>query len=302
MTENHIDTKYCYIEDATKNPNWAEVYDSSNPETYEDADCKSERLYKDLLCICVKLSEKWEYPAFQYNIRETSQSLFDEEGTRYTSDFIGVNRTLAYMAGISDTEIVEYLKQQRTIGGHMLFPVGKYPTINQARGCNMLDRFDFTLAELREYFIYLDSSGGDSGSKAYSAEYSKQLGSSFERYKEWIKKFCQPANDGIQNFRNFINYWLLDMFVSGDEECKVISLAASDLEHGNVVYIERKNTEPYFPGMYGYPKRVINHCIESVLLSMSQDEKENVLKSFQSYIKNTNYVIGMRNKKIEELF
>ncbi|MCM1253567.1 MAG: hypothetical protein NC321_12150 [Clostridium sp.] len=308
MTAKFIDTTYCYVDNATQNQNWGETYDSSNPDTYEDADCKSECLYHDLFRLCNKITEKREHPKFHFkwsgecNIRETSQNLFDGEGTKYTSDFIGVNRTLAYMAGISDAEIVKYLKKQRTLGGHMLFPVGQYPTINQAKGCNMLDRFDFTLAELREYFIHLGDIGSGANAATYSPTYSKQLGKSFERYREWIKKFCIPGNTGVQNFRNFVTYWMLDMFVSEDEECKVISLVTSDLEDGKIVYIERENKEPYFPGLEDFPIRVNIRSIELKLQNWSVEKSEKVRQSFCSYIKNTNYVINIRNKKIEELF
>lgn len=307
MTEKFIDTTYCYVDDATKNPDWGKTYDSSNSQIYKDPDQRSSRLYHDLFWLCSRLSEGWENPKFhfeppvKYNIRETLNRLFGEKETRYKSDFIGVNRKQAYMAGISDAEIVKYLKKQRTLGGHMLFPVGQYPTINQAKGCNMLDRFDFTLAELREYFIHLGDVGSGVNAAAYSPTYSKQLGKSFERYREWIKKFCIPGNTGVQNFRNFVTYWMLDMFVSEDEECKVISLVTSDLENGNIVYIERENKEPYFPGLKSFYDRISIRGIKYALAAINADEKENVRKSYQRYISNMNFLIAKRNKLIEEI-
>ena len=307
MTEEKIDTTYCYIDDAMKNPNWGKVYDTLNPDTYKDPDEKSKRLYQDLFCLYVKCSNEWNSPSFQfgapvrYNIKETSQKLFEEEGTRYASDFIGVNRKQAHMAGISDAAIVEYLKKQRTIGGHMIFPVGKYPTINQAKGCNILDRFDFTLAELRNYFIYLGNMSGDT-SDAYSVKYNGQLGKSFEVYKEWIKRFCISDSDGIRNFKNFISYWILGMFVNEDEECKVISLGSSDLENGKISCIEAENKEPYFPGLSKFPNRVNIRGIKCALSGMCLDEREIVRENFERYIGNMNFLIAKRNKMIRKLF
>lgn len=304
MTGKGIDTRYCYIEDATKNPNWGEVYDALNPATYKDPDDKSERLYQDLFCLYAGRSKEWSLPSFhfdspvRYNIRETSQNLFEKEGTRYTSDFIGVNRKLAHMVGISDAEIVEYLKKQRTIGGHMLFPVGQYPTINQAKGCNLLDRFDFVLAELREFFIYLSNNSCSSASASYHATYSERLGISFVLYKKWIERFCTPDNDGIHSFKNFIAYWMLDMFVCEDDACKVISLVSSDLENGKISCIETENEEPYFPGLSKFPRRVNMRGLKCVLSAMSQDERENVRRNFKRYIKNMNFLIAKRNKEI----
>lgn len=309
MKNKVIDTTYCYIEDATKNPNWGEVYDSSDDETYEDPDSESKRLYEDLFSLCRSLHNERNVPSFQFesvikrerrynsrfNIRETTMDLFEERETRYAADFIGVNRKLAHMAGIPDDEIVEYLKRQRTIGGHMLFPVGCKLSINQAKGCNILDRFDFTLAELREYFVYLSENRG-----GYTPKYSKQLGIAFEECRDWIESFCTSDN-GIENFKNFITYWMLDMFVSKDEACTVISLVVSDLEKGKERYIQPENTEPYFPGLKQFPIRVRIPTIKNNLADMSSDEREAVREVFESYIKNTNFVIARRNKMIAEM-
>ena len=300
MGNKSIDMTYCYVEDATNNPNWGETYITSDPKTYADPDVVSKRLYQDIYSIWSKQADKQEFPKFvytpngKYHIKEATQNLFGKNGTRYTSDFIGVNRKLASIAGISDLEIVEYLKKQRTIGGHMLFPVGVAMSINQARGCSLLDRFDFTLAELREYFIHLSLNHGE-----YVAKYSERLGKSFELYKEWLQRFCKEGDTGIDNFKRFIDYWLLEMFVSQDSECKVISLVSSDLENKNTVYIDSNSKEPYFPGLEKYPERVNLRGIENVLSAMHQCEKDAVRKASLMYIKNTNFLIDKRNLLIE---
>lgn len=301
MKTQSIDTTYCFIDDAARNAKWRETYDSSDAADYDDPDRQSKRLYQDMLVVYKKRCSQLQEPRLRfesvvgYNIREASQSLFGEEGTRYASDFIGVNRKLAHMAGISDAEIVKYLEKQRTIGGHMLFPVGKRPTINQAKGCNMLDRFDFTLAELREYFIWLEKEKGE-----YQACFSEQLKTSFAVYKEWLKRFC-IGKDGIANFKNFITYWMLDMFVSQDDFCKVISLAVSDLKNGRESYIEREGTEPYFPGLELFPKCVFTPKLKRVLSAMNAVEKQHVECMFTSYIKNTDFLIAQRNQMVEKM-
>lgn len=306
MDNKSIDITYCYVEDATNNPSWGETYKTCDPKTYADADKVSARLYQDILSIWSNRlggqENKQGFPEFKFipngkcSIRETTQNLFKETGTRYASDFIGVNRKLAHLAGISDSEIVEYLKKQRTIGGHMLFPVGAARSINQARGCNMLDRFDFTLAELREYFIHLSTDNGD-----YEAKYSRQLGKSFKLHKAWFMRFCCEKDSGITNFKRFVDYWLLGMFVSQDKECKVISLVSSDLENGKECYIEPKDTEPYFPGLTAHSEWVNIRGIKNVL-STGQYEKKDVRKAFVKYIENTNFLVDKRNHMIEKTF
>lgn len=147
MENRAIDFTYCYIDDVTKDPNWRKTYDSSMPGTFLDPDAYSQCLYDDMLYVWDKLSNRAEFPKFRFeskgkcSIKETTQDLFGEKYTRYAADFIGVNRKQAHLAGIEDSEIVKYLEGQRTLGGHMLFPVRAKLSINQARGCNLLDMF-----------------------------------------------------------------------------------------------------------------------------------------------------------------
>lgn len=302
MKNQTIDTAYCYIDDAVGSADWRNTYDSPDMAVYADPDCKSKRLYQDLLVVWKKRRSQLQKPLLRfdssvgYNIREVSLSLFGEEGTRYASDFIGVNRKLAHMAGVSNAEIVKYLERQRTIGGHMLFPVGKRPTINQAKGCNILDRFDFTLAELREFFIWLEKEKGE-----YQASFAKQLKTSFTVYKEWLKQFC-ISEDGLVNFKHFITYWMLDMFVSQDKSCKVISLVVSELKNGRKCYIEKEDTEPYFPGLEQFPRCVSYRKLKKVLSEMDTDEKKCIKRAFTSYIENMNFLIARRNQMIESIF
>lgn len=300
MENRAIDFTYCYIDDVAKDPNWRKTYDSSMPGTFRDPDAYSRRLYDDMLYVWDKLSNRAGFPKFRFesngrcSIKETTQDLFGEKYTRYAADFIGVNRKQAHLAGIEDSEIVKYLEGQRTLGGHMLFPVRAKLSINQARGCNMLDRFDFTLAEIREYFIYLSS-----GSGGYQHKYSEQLGNSFELHRQWFEKFCIEKGNGIANFKRFIGYWLLDMFVNPNNEYKVFSMVSSDFEKEDVnYYIEVKSDEPYFPGLQEYPKRVSIRGITSVLSKMEKRERDTVREAFKKYIENTNALIEKRNHAI----
>lgn len=301
MENRIIDFTYCYIDDVAKDPNWRETYDSSVPAAFRDPDAHSKRLYNDMFYVWDTLSNRLKYPSFcfeknsRYSIKEKAQDLFGEKCTRYTADFIGVNRRLAHLAGIEDSEIVRYLERQRTLGGHMLFPVGARPSINQARGCNMLDRFDFTLAEIREYFIHL-STGNDS----YQSQYSKQLGNSFNVHRQWFEKFCTEEDDGIANFKRFIDYWLLDMFVDSKNDCKVFSLVSPDLKNDKVSYIETDSDEPYFPGLQEYPKWVYIPGITRVLSKMNQCERDAVSKAFGKYIENMNCLIFERNEELQK--
>lgn len=115
-----------------------------------------------------------------------------------------------------------------------------------------------------------------------------------------MKRFCKQGDSGIDNFKRFIDYWLLGMFVSQDEECKVISLVSSDLEKRKEVYIESDCQEPYFPGLGKYPRRVNLRGITNVCSRMHQTERNAVRAASLMYIKNTNFLVDKRNHMIEQ--
>lgn len=270
MEKRMIDTTYCYIED-TMGENWGKNLFSD----FIDPDSRSKRLYEDMRYIWANLPDG-----------------------RYSPDFIGANRTQADRIGLDKDEIIRYLKVQRTIGGHMLFPVISHLSINQARGCNMLDRFDFTLAELREYFLFLCTEGKNE--QSYEKKYSIQLKNSFmkEENKKWLNSVCE-GKKGIEAFRAFIDYFLLDMFVDRENECKVLSLACSDLRNKEKRYVG-ENDEPYFPGLIECPKMVVLSAIRKRFESMEKSRKECIREAYRQYIRNTDYAIEQRNAAIKK--
>lgn len=88
----------------------------------------------------------------------------------------------------------------RTIGGHIVFPAHKKNgfTINQARGVNrkISDRFDLTLECIRLFYL-------NEQSPLYNA---------ISRYEDFFKLFV--------NFENYINFFLLQDFVTENYEVK----------------------------------------------------------------------------------
>lgn len=270
MEERMIDITYCYLKDKMGD-DWEKKY---SPSEFKDPDRYSKRLLGDLLHIWVKRPP---------------------ESERYSPDFIGANRTLAHCIDLDKEEIVEYLRLQRTIGGHMLFPVLPHLSINQARGCNMLDRFDFTLAELREYFLYLYIEEKDK--TPYEARYSIQLGNAFEAEKNrtWLAHFCKGKKSGEEAFKAFIDCFCLKEFV--DCEYKVLSLVCSDLRNGAK---EPIGEEAYFPGFPQRCRVVHVPTIKKRFEAMEQSEKKEVQEAYRRYIQNTSYAIERRNIAIKD--
>lgn len=85
----------------------------------------------------------------------TKFNLANYNGGRFSCDYIGPSRAWAHYVGIEDREIGEYLLYARTIGGHMIWPVHRIPTINTARagGGSLFDRIDLTLYEIQRFYL-----------------------------------------------------------------------------------------------------------------------------------------------------
>ena len=169
MSKQTIKKNYCYINDAmgwTDDAYKAEDYRACNSGNkcmtrrcasatvkglcYRDADGCSNRLYRDLLRIWSK-----DEILKLYIEDSTKFNLANYNGGRFSCDYIGPSRAWAHYVGIEDREIGEYLLYARTIGGHMIWPVHRIPTINTARagGGSLFDRIDLTLYEIQGFYL-----------------------------------------------------------------------------------------------------------------------------------------------------
>ena len=282
-----VDVNYCYIDDALGYEFEPEKY-TGNEEDYKDPDACSDRLYKDWLQVIKWLSQKDdlfyfdEYLEGSYYLKEKNYNY------ELTSDFIGVNRKFAADVGISLREIGEYLKLQHTIGGHIILPKGSGYTINQAKGNNMLDRIDFTLAELKEYYKHICSKNRK---EKYVYHFSKSLGTSFEIYYDWLRGFISDENDGEKAFKAFIDFWILNPFVTESYEVK--SLVTENTINVNT-------TEAFFPGLDSFRCRVNINSIRKNLRNDEETRRE-CQKAFRNYIEKTSHAIKERNDLIAKL-
>ena len=103
-----------------------------------------------MLRICSK------YEILKLYIEDSTKfNLANYNGGRFSCDYIGPSRAWAHYVGIEDREIGEYLLYARTIGGHMIWPVHRIPTINTARagGGSLFDRIDLTLYEIQGFYL-----------------------------------------------------------------------------------------------------------------------------------------------------
>lgn len=144
---NNIDINYNYLIEGDKN-NFPSNFciDERN-----DPDSCSEKLYADILKAFFDgtSAEKNEN---QYQNKPKFYTI-ELDGTLLSSDYIGPSVYWARERGVSDDKIRDFLKQCRTIGGHIVWQRGsdlKFK-VNTYRGGNngVYDRFDWTLLLLK---------------------------------------------------------------------------------------------------------------------------------------------------------
>ena len=272
-----INTDFCYLDDALGKPFRPDDYNGKQDKVgdmkYRDPDSASIRLYADLCDI-------WSQSPFEFKVCSGQYlNLEDQFGRRYSSDWIGPSRYWAMTVGMTDTEIGKYLKEARTIGGHVLWPVHPIPTLNTSRGGagSLYDRIDLTLYEIQQYYLGKPS--------CFSSSFRKQI----EKDCWFFDALKISENDTIENFISYIDFWKLNPFV--DDDYQVISLPNSSFEEKK--YKTVSSQESIFPGN----TKGIKVSSKSTL---SEEEKGILLPSFKQYVKNNVMAIHERNQKISE--
>ena len=174
-------------------------------EKYLDPDAYSNELYNDL---CELYNGK-ELPNGEIlNLKIKNNTLVSKDGLVLTSDYLGPSATEAFKNNVLDSDVGNYIKRCRIIGGHIIWPCHS-GSINQAKG-RVFDRMDITLAELKNYYSYISD---NEKTYAQRSEYSNALWKAFERDKQWLLKFI--------DFNGFCDFFdLVGSFV--DDKYRII--------------------------------------------------------------------------------
>jgi hypothetical protein len=126
-----------------------QLYDDLNQAFFSD--CLSNEKY-GIYTVENRRQKFGEKPAFF--------TLFVNEGEfLLSSDYIGPSVFWSKELGLSDNDIMQFLKMARTIGGHIIWPRGFSPTINKARAGarGFYDRIDWTLALIKTAYSISDN-------------------------------------------------------------------------------------------------------------------------------------------------
>ncbi len=134
------------------------------------------------------------------------------DGLRLTCDYLGPSMYYAAQQ-FSNTDVLQFIVNTRIFGGHIVWPsllvrIGRFDdkgdeitkSINTARSYCLRERLDYTLYELREWYI----NAGNTGTPIFQ----KVL----EGNRSWLEKFgC-----GEDGYKKFINVFVLNDIVTPD--------------------------------------------------------------------------------------
>lgn len=182
-----------------------------------------------------------------------------------SSDYIGPSIYWAEKAGLNEEEIISFLIDSRTLGGHLVWPRGenehiiyrnKYGkqnpvTVNTARGGEKgyFDRIDLTLYAIKQYY----------NEKEIVNSYMYQA---MINYDDWFDMF-----KGDNPFKNFIDFFKLQDFVS--ENYEVYDLTTFNDSNGS----------------YG----LLNDSVASI---------PKTKEGYRRFIKGSNFAVCNRNKRM----
>lgn len=298
MTKQKIKEDYCYINDAMGWPDnlyMADDYRVCNSGNkcmtrgcasatvkglcYKDADGCSNRLYRDLLRIWSKDE------ILKLHIEDSAKfNLVNYYGVRLSCDYIAPSRVWAHYVGIEDREIGEYLLYARTIGGHMIWPVHRIPTINTARagGGSLFDRIDLALYEIQRFYLR----------NVDKSKFPQSLWNVLHNDIEITFLLSFSNNQyGKEAFKTIIDFWLLQDFVMDDEkeDYRIISLATS-VENVKIPVSEH---EPILPG------NTSNIWWKDIVSGNINEKNKEILRdAYRKYADNLIKLIQKRSKRI----
>lgn len=150
---------------------------------------------------------------------------------RLSSDYIGPSIYWAKELGIKDDKIIDFLKIARTLGGHILWPRGKQPTVNQAKAgsSGFYDRIDWTLLAIKIFYEIIKNENETSFISKCKELLPLQV-SDYKQFKDKFKKIYDALKshklwfEKLETFNTFCDFYKLKgSFV--DEQYNVIVLA-----------------------------------------------------------------------------
>lgn len=149
------------------NPNYADKDKIIKPNEYNIVDGKSKPLNDNM-----KIFLETQFKEYNIDFKTCDvHTAYDTLGLkideiRLTCDYLGPSTYYASKIGISDEDILEYVISTREFGGHMMWPsletgIDRYDkdgkkimkSINTARSYCLRERLDYTLYEIKRWYL-----------------------------------------------------------------------------------------------------------------------------------------------------
>lgn len=213
-----------------------------------DPDSDSKRLYDDILTIFFSENNSAKNLEQQFYGKPKFYTIKINNDTLLSSDYIGPSVYWARERGVSDDKIRDFLKQCRTIGGHIVWERGsdlKYKVNTSRSGSDgVYDRFDWTLLLL----------------KIFLSDVKQDVNSFVGKANKYIPEKYRDTKNTNTKFKNL--YFAFDCskwlkICTFDEFCERFKLYGSFVDKQNNVI----ETAPLFPFLpTDYEQYIDNVC------------------------------------------
>lgn len=199
------------------------------------------------------------------------------DGTRLTCDYLGPSTYYATNK-ISNHDILKYVILTREFGGHMIWPslqtgIGRFDkygkeiskSINTARSYCLRERLDYTLFEIRQWYLNKQIEGTTIFQKVLDAN------------KSWFDRF----GNGEEGYKTFIEAFVFQDSVDPNSLEPYDFESYNGTEYEKLVQKKRFNANDYIPEEQVTYKKYIKGTVNALLKRDERIKKTNIL--FQSF-------------------
>jgi len=258
------------------NPNYSDVgfdYRKANA-----VDGKSKPLIENMKLFLTTQLDKYGISFEKCDIEIVCETYgLQVDRNRLTCDYLGPSTYYAEQK-ISNVDILKYIIDTRVFGGHMIWPsslikIGRFDdrdeeiskSINTARSYCLRERLDYTLFELREWYV----NGGNNGTPIFQMV--------LDGNRTWFEKY----GNGEDGYRTFLDVFALNDIVSPNSFEPYDFESFNGSNYDKTIQKKKKYVNEYIPQDR---KNYINYINGTVAALIKRNERiknaNNMFKDF----------------------
>lgn len=228
-------------------------------------DSKSKALIKNMKIFLINQFKEYNIPFSEHDIDIYYDDYYETYGLevfkrRVTCDYLGPS-TYYVSQKFNNAYILKIIIACRIFGGHMLWPsslsgIGRFDnngneitkSINTARSYCLKERLDYTIFEIREWYI----NSGDNGTPIFQMV--------LESNRDWFERFGK----GEDGYKKFLNVFILQDFVHPDTLLPYDFESFNERGYDKIIQKKKRYINDYIPSDNKSYKNYINGTINAL--------------------------------------